>query len=263
MRRPSFQTAPPALFALLISAVKLASASPQVVAPPTLATPTFANVTTTINGETVLNVVPVASTSTQSTTELITSVVEQTTTGPGVVQPSGTIETIPTTGPTTLTVYVSTTTTDSAGSPTNSLVQETITYPVPEQVVASVIYSYTTPSASTTTSAAANSTKGLSSGAKAGVGVGVTIAALLAIVAALLFFRRRWKRKPREGTANDVYVKPELDGNAVLPPAELSTGEARELPDFGRYEMRGDEGAGELAGSHVKRDTIVHELGSP
>lgn len=118
-----------------------------------------------------------------------------------------------------------------------------------------------TTSATSSASNPATVSHGLSSGAKAGIGVAAAVAALAGAGATYLFFRRR--RQGKSSTRNDDYAKPELDGNAKAPPAELASGDPKELTDSARHELRAGEVAGELTGSQVKRQSIIHELASP
>ena len=126
----------------------------------------------------------------------------------------------------------------------------------------------TTPPASTTKSAASHTSTGaghnqpatvmsssLSTGAKAGIGVGVAVAGLMLIAFGIWGFQRRKKRPPESGatTAEGNYTgKPELEGRG-LQRSELRGDSISEMPEKRpelasdvRHELQGDEFAREL-----------------
>ena len=82
-------------------------------------------------------------------------------------------------------------------------------------------------STSSATPSTVTSTHGLSNGAKAGIGVGVTIGALTALLAGLFPFRRK---RPKPTEVNDEFHKTELPDTAHrVPPVELDNSSLIEL----------------------------------
>ncbi|KAF2666668.1 acid protease [Microthyrium microscopicum] len=89
---------------------------------------------------------------------------------------------------------------------------------------------------------------GLSAGAKAGIAVGVIVAAGLLALCAFLILRRRRRRqalakRKEEASKPDIHEKPELKGDSPLSPAEklakLHSG-ASEAPNTEIFEAEGD-----------------------
>ncbi|KAL4951606.1 hypothetical protein BDW69DRAFT_186241 [Aspergillus filifer] len=94
-------------------------------------------------------------------------------------------------------------------------------------------------------------TKGLTTGAKAGIGVGVSIGGILIIIGAIILYHRWGVIRRRKGETGDALPTSIGDGTA---PAEM---EAREWRVF---ELPAKKGKSELPGPNLERGRERYEL---
>ena len=105
------------------------------------------------------------------------------------------------------------------------------------EVSVAVQATHTSPSGKTDSASSNDQDAGLSTGAKAGIGVGVAAAVLLIIAIILLLMRRRKKRTAVESSKTVTYLdsKAELDNSGRLrnaPATELPNEEPKELATY-------------------------------
>ncbi|KAI9815960.1 MAG: hypothetical protein M1827_001952 [Pycnora praestabilis] len=128
-------------------------------------------------------------------------------------------------------LYATTTTTHVSSMTSTSSASSTSTGPPSSSLLSTTASSNTIASSSTTASSSVASS-GLTTGAKAGIGVGVAIGALALLVGVLYFIRRSRRYKAVAGAESRESHPLELDqGNPTK--VELDAREFAQLPDLG------------------------------
>lgn len=180
--------------------------------------------------------------------------------GAGANSPHFTVEQTQRATPITLGLYSTTSTTTSTSAtstPTTSSDSSAATTTAASSPTASSDASSNTSSASTSPTSAANSnndnapTGGLSGGAKAGIGIGITIIALLALAAGLFFWRRKRQAKKSDYTVYPSDVNMNEKMTAVASSADYAQIQPQEPTAF---EMYAPEHKFEMPVSHPVRE---------